>query len=177
MYAYTNDETFWEDKFKMDFPGVEFYLQFSYQENYRQHCIMWLNRVFEAGHEETIQNTLEWGAGLQQGIKAFLAIGLISHSRSYLLPWVSKVPGSWDEMHIGQTPLIFAAKRNDVYVTLFLLEQKADVDAKTSFGHTALDYASLYKSNKVKDILLDHGASYNKYNTHLSHKKLDFDDE
>ncbi|MGA2726402.1 MAG: ankyrin repeat domain-containing protein [Terracidiphilus sp.] len=57
-----------------------------------------------------------------------------------------------------KTPLHWAAERDDPDTAQALLNAGADLEAKTSWGATPLDWAATMGSTKVADLLLAHGA-------------------
>jgi hypothetical protein len=61
--------------------------------------------------------------------------------------------------------LLIAARKSDVPAVKMLLEKGADVNAKTSYGVTALSFAADRGSLEVVKILLEHGADVNATDT------------
>ncbi len=57
-----------------------------------------------------------------------------------------------------KTPLHWAAERDDPDTAQSLLNAGADLEARTSWGATPLDWAATMGSTKVADLLLAHGA-------------------
>ena len=58
----------------------------------------------------------------------------------------------------GFTPLIFAARENNIEVVNFLIEHGADVNAKNVYGDTPLSVAENGKNIKIVEILTANGA-------------------
>lgn len=54
-----------------------------------------------------------------------------------------------NEMTNGKTPLMYAARANQLEITTFLIEQGAKVDVKDKYGLTALDYAKISNATEV----------------------------
>jgi len=61
--------------------------------------------------------------------------------------------------------LLIAARKSDVPAVKMLLEKGADVNAKTSYGVTALSFAADRGSLEVVKVLLEHGADVNATDT------------
>lgn len=57
-----------------------------------------------------------------------------------------------------KTPLHWAAERDDCATAESLLKAGADLEARTSWGATPLDWAATMGSTNVADLLLAHGA-------------------
>ena len=59
---------------------------------------------------------------------------------------------------LNKTPLHLAAEHNDVAAARRLLDEGADLEARTSWGATALDWAGVLGSTAVAELLLERGA-------------------
>ena len=62
---------------------------------------------------------------------------------------------------IGNTPLAFAAERNNLEITKLLIENGADVNKKNDLGSAPLHYATRYNNLEMVKLLVKNGADVN----------------
>eukprot|EP00930_Biecheleria_cincta_P104039 TRINITY_DN9618_c0_g2_i1.p1 TRINITY_DN9618_c0_g2~~TRINITY_DN9618_c0_g2_i1.p1 ORF type:complete len:769 (+),score=112.34 TRINITY_DN9618_c0_g2_i1:69-2375(+) len=77
------------------------------------------------------------------------------------------VNAAYVDMHMGQTPLFFAAREGDHEACEFLLEQKCHPDSSdTAFSQTALFYAARGGHQAIAELLLERRATLDRGDIH-----------
>ena len=95
------------------------------------------------------------GCGKSDGIWVAAEEGDVEAVKGYLAIDVNV--DARDEVYAG-TPLHFAAFRGRKEVAELLINEGADVNAKSDEGKTPLDRAIGHKHPKIRDLLRKHGA-------------------
>src|ERR1700733_11272370 len=68
-------------------------------------------------------------------------------------PLLVNTAGEYDK-----TALHWAAEKNDAVTAAVLIDAGADIEVKTSWGATPLEWAGVMSSNTVADLLIERGA-------------------
>jgi hypothetical protein len=172
-------DLFWRAKLDRDFPDRKKrqVSEGSPREMYLSQVESAAVKAIQAGDFKTLEEWIDWGAGIRRGAMSMFMITAINNNRSLLLPLLMSIGDDINESYFGQTPLMVAAKRNDVYAAEFLIENGADPNIPNPSGRTALGYAIINRAKEVQSLLESLGADYGDPKTYLVRTRLlDFDE-
>jgi ankyrin repeat protein len=113
------------------------------------------------GHKQVTQLLLEYGANvnLRGSLNAPPLYHAIEQSSETVVPLLIEYGADVNAKTYGMTPSMLAAKMGNLSINLYLLEAKADLNARDCFGQTAMHLAVLNGRTQVARMLLDAGAA------------------